>query len=216
MEYHEGNGTFGPRTSKAMDKLDSKGGVFSADKRLSTGWVSQAINEFNLMNRGMLFVPGGNYEPDGDQINLREAVIKDTIEQAQMDKMSKSRAVLLEKSSGGQNGVSVSFDRETGEIYQDPTQGDALATLFYDNGGMVKSVDFDLGGGMGDIYFYDQVVTGLKKDQIKFLAAVGTHNKRIGGNNYIKPTPTASSGEIRTLFSAKGVNAFWEMADEMI
>lgn len=215
MENREIASRVGPRTEKAMKKVEMKGGIFSGGNK-TPEFAADAVKDFANLDRGILYVPGGNYEPDGDQINLRSSVIEDVIESTENNRLSASRAVIAELSS--QSGVhSLGYDRETGEIFEKPMEVSdeyGMVDLEFGSDGEVTKVNFDLGDGMGDIYFADQFVTGVKRDELMVLTAVVRHNQRLKNGGYFHPQPTISSGEMKMFYAAKGMAPVWEAMDK--
>ncbi len=215
MESHEAASSLGIRTEKAMAKVEMKGTLFSGSPK-TPEFVADALMDFADLKRGILYVPGGNYEPDGDQINLRSSVIEDVVESAEMNRLSASRAV-IEDLSHNQGAQSVGYDRKTGEIFEEPLEISddyGRVDLEFKPNGEVSVVNFDLGDGLGNIYFADQFVTGIKRDELMVLTAIARHNQRLVGDNYFHPQPTISSGEMKMYYTQKGLGPVWEALDK--
>ena len=180
----------GPRTEKAFNFIPP-GGLLSGN---DGSRIPLSGNIDSIKNRLQIFYNGEDgiaRIPKGkkDGILLREAVIKDTIEEAKNDKFSSSLDCLNKLTSNISNQsekVRLFFDPESGRIVDLDSTNDQTVKLT-----SLKSFEVSISNNcqITDVYFESDpsekrdtkgiISGGLTRSQIKVMAAVAGHNRKL-------------------------------------
>ena len=177
--------SYGRNTDEALVLIDKRIGVDSGKVTLSPSGVREIIDKFFYRQAGVLIIPRGNSERDGVNIGLRDAVIKDAIDQSTKSPTFKESLNYLNKLSmlmPQKTPVELKYDPSTGEIADFKSRGargDRDAMWTEGVSGKSITVEFGDGGQVSKLSFEHQELqkTGPSREQIMVLAKIASHNK---------------------------------------
>jgi hypothetical protein len=177
--------SYGENTDKALSLIHKRVGVDSGDVTMSPSEVEERVEKYFYRQAGILIIPRGNSERDGVNIGVRDAVIKDTIDQSTKSPTFKESLTYLNKLSvltPAKTPVELKYDPFTGEIADFKGRGakgdrDAMWTVGVS--GRQITVEFGEGGQISKLSFEHQELqkNGPTRDQIMVLAKIANHNK---------------------------------------